>query len=67
MSGQRACALCQHMQTLTEALRWALDYGRFDVAEDNPLHAGMLDRARAAIAKAEPARLSAEPGPQESK
>jgi hypothetical protein len=32
---------------LREALRWALTYGTFDVAEDNPLHAAALDKARA--------------------
>jgi len=35
---------------LREALTWALDYGDFDVAADNPMHAKALREARAALA-----------------
>jgi len=35
-----------------EALKWALQYGTFEAAEDNPLHARSLDAARGALAKA---------------
>ena len=38
---------------LREALKWALGYGNFDVAVDNPMHAAALDRARAALALGE--------------
>lgn len=38
---------------LINSLRWALDYGTFEVAIDNPLHANALDEARTALARAE--------------
>lgn len=34
---------------LLSGLTWALQYGTFDSAIDNPLHAGSLDLARAAL------------------
>lgn len=38
---------------LLAALQWALDYGTFEVAMDNPTHAAALDHARAALALGE--------------
>lgn len=37
-------------QKLRDSLVWALTYGSFECALDNPLHAGELDKARKLIA-----------------
>jgi hypothetical protein len=39
----------QRTADLEGALQWALTYGTFEVAEDNPMQAAAYDRARAAL------------------
>lgn len=44
---EAGAAALRENERLRAALRWALDYGTFDVAVDNPLHGRSLDDALA--------------------
>lgn len=43
---------------LLDALSWAITYGDFNVAEDNPLHARALDHALALVRNLNPAKVT---------
>ena len=46
---QKIEALEAELVTVRQALDWTLKWGNFYVAIDNPLHAGQLDKAHAAL------------------
>jgi hypothetical protein len=47
-------ALQSENDRLVTSLRWALNYGTFDVAEDNALHAAAMDRAWSLVGYVDP-------------